>query len=61
MVVQGWPRAEAIAEMLDGGYGYHAIWGNLITLLENLDVAGLRARLREDMEPQPLPSDAVNN
>lgn len=57
MVVQGWPREEAIAEMLDGGYGYHAIWGNLITLLENLDVEGLRARLQEDMEPQPLPSD----
>lgn len=57
MVIQGWPREEAIAEMLDGGYGYHAIWGNLITLLENLDVAGLRAQLLEDMEPQPLPSD----
>lgn len=57
MVVQGWPREEAIAEMLDGDYGYHAIWGNLLTLLENLDVEGLRARLREDMEPQPLPSD----
>ena len=61
MVIQGWPRDKAITEMLDGGYGYHAIWGNLITLLENLDVAGLRARLREDMEPQPLPSDAVDN
>lgn len=61
MVVQGWPRDEAIAEMLDGGYGYHVIWGNLITLLENLDVAGLRTRLQKDMEPQPLPSDEMNN
>ena len=57
MVIQGWPREEAIAEMLDGDYGYHAIWGNLITLLENLDVEGLRAQLLEDAEPQPLPSD----
>ena len=61
MVVQGWPREEAIAEMLDGGYGYHAMWGNVITLLENLDVEGLQARLQEDMEPQPLPSDPTNN
>lgn len=59
MVVQGWPREEAIAEMLDGGYGYHAIWGNLITLLENLNVEGLRMQLVEDAEPQPLPSDPI--
>ena len=45
MVVQGWPRTEALAEMLDGGYGYHAVWGNLPTLLEGLDVEGLRAQL----------------
>ena len=61
MVVQGWPREEAIAEMLNGGYGSHAIWGNLIALLENLDVESLRARLLEDMEPQPLPSDPIDN
>ena len=45
MVVQGWTRTEALAEMLDGGYGYHAVWGNLPTLLEGLDVEGLRAQL----------------
>ncbi len=45
MVAQDWPLEAALAEMLDGGYGYHAIWGNLVTLLENLDAAGMRKRL----------------
>ena len=45
MVVQGWSREAAIKEMLEGGYGYHAVWGNLITLLENMDIAAIQARL----------------
>lgn len=45
MVVQGWPRESAIAEMTEGGYGFHSTWGNLIILLENLDVESLRAQL----------------
>ena len=61
MALQGWPRDEAIAEMLDGGYGYHAIWGNLVTLLENLDVEGLRAQLLKDMGSHRLPSDSIDS
>ena len=45
MVVQGWPRDAAIKEMLEGGYGYHAVWGNLVSLLEGMDIAAMRARL----------------
>ena len=45
MVVQDWPRQNALAEMLEGGYGYHPIWGNLLTLLEQLDIAAVKARL----------------
>ncbi len=47
MVVQNWPREEAIAEMTDGGYGFHSVWGNLIVFLENLDVDRLRAQLKD--------------
>ena len=45
MVVQGWPREAAIKEMLEGDYGYHAVWGNLITLLENMDITAMRGHL----------------
>lgn len=48
MVVQDWPREAAIAEMTEGGYGFHSTWGNLINLLENLDVDKMRAQLRSE-------------
>jgi len=43
IVMQGWSRDEAVEELIDGGYGYHAIYGNIPTLLESLDVEALRA------------------
>ena len=47
MVVQNWPRGKAIAEMTEGGYGFHSMWENLITFLEKLDVERLRAQLKD--------------
>ena len=26
---EGWTADDAIAEMKNGGYGYHSVWGNL--------------------------------
>ncbi len=51
MVVQGWPPKAAIEELAEGGYGYHTVWGNLITLLENLNVAQMRTRLQRATTP----------
>jgi protein tyrosine phosphatase (PTP) superfamily phosphohydrolase (DUF442 family) len=42
MAVEGWSPAEAVAEMTEGGYGFHPIWGNLTSLLRRLDVPRLR-------------------
>jgi ketosteroid isomerase-like protein/protein tyrosine phosphatase (PTP) superfamily phosphohydrolase (DUF442 family) len=54
MVVQGWSREQAIAEMTRGGYGFHSIWTNLVDYLEQVDVAHLRvalmARQQKDVE-----------
>lgn len=66
MVVQGWPREAALAEMLEGGYGYHSVWGNLITLLENLDAAEMRQRLGLEHnastgEPRLMPNAAPSS
>ena len=45
MVVQGWPREEAIAEMTTGGFGFHSIWTNLVSSLEEMEISELRAAL----------------
>jgi len=45
IVVQGWSKQDAIREMTEGGFGYHAIWTNLIRYLENLDVDRMRREL----------------
>ncbi len=42
IVIQGWPREEAISEMTDGGFGYHTVWKGLLEYLRELDVAGIR-------------------
>lgn len=47
MVIQGWPRDEAIKEMVDGGYGFHAIWKNIIEYLENVDMGKIRKKINE--------------
>ncbi|NLH49662.1 MAG: dual specificity protein phosphatase family protein [Myxococcales bacterium] len=42
LAVQGWTKEEAIREMTDGGYGFHAVWANLIVWIKELDVERLR-------------------
>ena len=48
MVEQGWTREAAIEEMLEGGYGYHSVWKDIITFLETVDVEALRRALRSN-------------
>jgi protein tyrosine phosphatase (PTP) superfamily phosphohydrolase (DUF442 family) len=42
IVIQGWTKDEAIAEMTQGGFGFHAIWENLVDYLRKLDVEELK-------------------
>lgn len=46
MLEQGWTREAAIREMLEGGYGYHSVWKDIITFLETVDLEALRRKLR---------------
>jgi protein tyrosine phosphatase (PTP) superfamily phosphohydrolase (DUF442 family) len=50
IVVQGWSKDEAIAEMTQGGFGFHTIWGNLVRYVRQLDVERIR---REAGIPPP--------
>jgi len=42
IVVQGWSKEDAIAEMTQGEFGFHVIWQNLVEYIRNLDVEKLR-------------------
>jgi len=47
IVVEGWTKEEAIDEMKRGGFGHHAIFGNLTTFLRELDVERIKRGLAE--------------
>ena len=47
MVVEGWGKAEARAEMFDGGFGYHAVWRNIPAYIDRFDIDAMRQRLKE--------------
>jgi len=42
MLYQGWTRAQALDEMQNGGYGYHTIWRNIPTYIEQVDLDKIR-------------------
>ncbi len=46
IVVQRWPKEEAIREMTEGGTGFHGAWDNLVGYLRDLDVPRIRRRVR---------------
>lgn len=42
IVVQGWSKDEAIREMVDGNYGFHSIWSNIIEYVKDVDVERIK-------------------
>jgi len=44
---QGWTREQALRELKEGNYGYHAIWTNIPRYIERANIDTLRARLRK--------------
>ncbi len=42
MAVQGWSNEAAVDELTNGGYGFHAVWRNLVSYVRQLDVERLR-------------------
>ena len=43
IVIQGWSKDNAIAEMTQGDFGFHTIWQNLVRYVRELDVEKIRA------------------
>jgi protein tyrosine phosphatase (PTP) superfamily phosphohydrolase (DUF442 family) len=44
IVVCGWTKQAAIAEMKDGGFGFSPVWHELVTFVEKADVADIKRR-----------------
>lgn len=51
IAMQGWTPADALDELVNGGYGHHAMFANLRVLISGLD----RAKLRQDLGLPPAP------
>lgn len=47
IVFQGWTKEQALDELKNGGFGYHAkIYPNIVDLIKSLDVARIRNELK---------------
>jgi protein tyrosine/serine phosphatase len=42
---QGWTREGALRELVEGGYGFHAMWANIPRYLTRVDLADLQSRI----------------
>ena len=47
VLVQGWTKEEAIAEMLEGDFGFHSCFPNIVEFIRNLDVEQARRKLNQ--------------
>jgi protein tyrosine/serine phosphatase len=45
---EGWTKAQATDEMINGGFGFHPMWQNLRRYIEALDVEAIKARVAKD-------------
>jgi protein tyrosine phosphatase (PTP) superfamily phosphohydrolase (DUF442 family) len=45
MVYQNWSKDAAFDELLNGGFGFHAIWKNILHYLMQVDVESLRQQV----------------
>jgi protein tyrosine/serine phosphatase len=42
---QGWSPDDALQELVEGGYGYHSMWKNIVRYVRSVDAAKLRSAI----------------
>ncbi|HTU65458.1 MAG TPA: tyrosine-protein phosphatase [Steroidobacteraceae bacterium] len=52
MLEQDWTAQDALAELTDGGYGYHSMWRNIRRYILSVDVDRLRETIGKPAEPR---------
>jgi hypothetical protein len=45
---EGWTKAQATDEMVNGGFGFHPMWQNLLGYIDALDVDAIKARVAKE-------------
>lgn len=51
---QGWSKVQATDEMVNGGFGFHPIWQNLLRYIDKLDIDAIKAEVaRQGAWPMP--------
>jgi len=45
LVFQNWTKEEAINELVNGGYGYHEIYRNILTFIQEADIEKMRREI----------------
>lgn len=45
IAIEGWTKAQATDEMINGDFGFHPMWQNLLRYIEKLDVNTIKARV----------------
>ena len=47
MLYQGWGKDEALQELTQGGYGYHAMWKNIPRYIKKVDLEKIRSAVEK--------------
>lgn len=58
---QGWSVDDALAELTGGGYGYHAVWKNILRYVRSADVEALRASIAAASSPMGSTATVTDN
>ena len=45
ILVEGWSKEAAKRELVEGGFGYHAIWRNIPRYIDRVDLSDLKVRI----------------
>jgi hypothetical protein len=45
---EGWTKAQATDEMINGGFGFHPLWQNLLRYIEELDIDAIKAQVAKE-------------
>ena len=54
IAVCGWDKQAAIEEMVNGGFGFHPVWKNIIRSLEELDTGQIQEYPADSQSPAEM-------